>query len=225
MELISPLEAGEHLVILVASALLIVARLRGGTAPASRSTFLLSGALAGLPVVFGVLPAELELLIDGKEGVLEALTGGVLLALVVLGARRRSPWVLAGAAFLLLEEIDYGQLWLGFGSPPALLEAGSHSGNFNSHNLPVIEALWRLIPLLAVLALAGHRRWPVAVRRLADRLRLPRLDPGLLVGCATLILGTLGTWLLAGEERADEAAELAVVALVAVSWWSEEGER
>ncbi len=215
------LETGEHLVILLATAtLLVAARERG--ASTSRGTYLLVGAIAGLPVLLGLLPAGIEHLITGKEGVLEALTAGVLLALVVLGARVRSPWVVLGAALLLLEELDYGQSWLGFGSPAALEEAGSSSGNFNSHNLPVLEVLWRVVPLVVVVLLAARARWPAAARTLADRARLPELDPGLLLGLGTLAVGVLATWKLAGEGRADEAGELAIVSLVAVSWWSAE---
>jgi hypothetical protein len=218
----STLEAGEHLVILLATAILLVGGLRTRIGATPRATYLLIGAIAGLPVLLGVLPGTVEHMITGKEGLLEALTAGVLLALVVLGTRARSPWVLLGAGLLLLEELDYGQVWLGFGSPAALEEAGSSSGNFNSHNLPVFEALWRVVPLVAVVALATRERWPVALTLLADKVRLPRLDPGLLPGLAMLAVGVVATWRLAGEGRADEAGELAIVALVAVSWWSAE---
>lgn len=220
MDLVSPLDSGEHLVILVAFAILLVGWFRAHAGQARRTTYLLLGAMAGAPVIFSALPGDLELLICGKEGVLDALTGGVLLALVVLASGRRAPWVLAGALMLLLEEVDYGQWWLGYASPPVLAELGLHPGNFNTHNLPVVDALWRLLPLTVVGLLAARDRWPALLARQLDRLRLPRLAPGLFLGGATLIIGALATVVFAGEARADESVELAVVAVVAVSWWS-----
>ncbi len=220
MAIVSPLGMGEHLVIALASAVLLTSWLRARTGSMPQSVYVALGAVAALPLLLAPLPRGVELLLAGKEGVIEALTAGALLALGTLGVQRRAPWVAVGAGLLLLEEVDYGQMWLGFGSPAALAEVGSHSGSFNSHNLPVIEVLWRVIPLAAVLFLALRDHWPRALRGIADRLALPRLDGGLWAGVAALLVATLGTWALAGERRADESAELAVVCLVGMAWWS-----
>ena len=70
-----------------------------------------------------------------------------------------------------------------------------------------------------------HDSCAAAARTLGDRLRLPELDPRLVLGLTTLAGGVLATWGIAGEGRADEAGELAIVCLVAVSWWSAESSR
>lgn len=216
MDIISPLEVGEHYVILLACAVLVARWLRD-RAEVSPRAFVGAGACAALPVLLILAPGGVELLVAGKEGVLEAVTAGVLLALVVRGAAVRSPWMLIGAGLLLLEEIDYGQTLIGFSTPTALAEAGSRSGDFNSHNMPVIDALWRLIPLAGVATLGAAARWP-ALSAWVERVRLPRLDPRVFSGLAVLAVATLVTWWLAGETRADESAELAVVLLVALAW-------
>lgn len=213
----SPLEPGEHLVILVAVAILVVRWLRGRPAAVAPAAFLAAGALAAVPLLLAPLPGGVEPLLAGKEGVLEAITAGLLLALAVHAVRHRDPWVFVGAALLLLEEVDYGQEWR---LDARALDAGAAlgEGQLRSHHLPVVEALWRLVPLTAVSLLALRARWPRWLAPLASRVRLPRVLPGFLLGLLPLSVGAVATWALAGEGRADEAAELAVVTLVLLAW-------
>lgn len=211
MDLSSALEPGEHLVILLATAVLLASWLGAPRPSPPRSWFVAAGAVAALPVFFGVLPQPTALLVVGKEGVIEAATAGVLAGLVLHAVRHRLPWVGCGAGLLLLEEVDYGLLWAVASAPPDFLD-----GQFNTHNLPVIEALWRLVPLALVLLLAARGRWSVAWKARLAPLRLPRLEPHVPLGLATLLVGAVATWALMGEHVADESAELAAVLVVAL---------
>jgi hypothetical protein len=167
-----------------------------------------AAVLLPLPVVWTLGPDEL--LLTGKEGLLEAATEGLLLGLLIRAARARVWGLAGGAGLLLLEEIDYGQLFLGFPTPAWLLDH-SLSDRANLHNLPG-SLLWRLLPLGGALALS---RPALAARAPAW---LPRLQPGL--APAVLLALALGpaVMVLAGERRFDESAELAAVLLVTLAW-------
>jgi len=210
MDVSSTLEPAEHLVILLATAVLLASWLASPRPSPSKSWFVAAGAVAALPVLFGVLPQPIVVLVVGKEGVIEAATAGVLAGLVLHAARHRLPWVGCGAGALLLEEVDYGFLWASASAPPDFLD-----GQLNTHNLPVFEALWRLVPLALVLLLAARGRWPAAWEARVAPLRLPRLQPHVPLGLATLLVGAVATWALLGEHVADESAELAAVLVVA----------
>lgn len=175
-------------------------------------------ALLGLlPLLLSPVPA-VSAFVAGKEGLVELLTEGVLLALVVLSVRSRQPWILVGATLLFLEEIDYGQWFFDLPTPEVLGALGSKSGNLNTHNLPFVEVLWRLGPLLAVVALALRARWPQSLRAWAATARLPRLHPWLAGAAPLLHVCAFVSVLLLGDNRVDEARELGDVLLVALAW-------
>lgn len=206
----------EHVLGSLAVAVLIVnlwARPEGRT----RGWFVAAALLGLLPLLLA--PAQaLFAFIVGKEGLAEILTEGLLLALVVRALRERQPWIVVGAALLFLEEVDYGQ-WLFALPTPEILDAlGSKSGNLNTHNLPLVEILWRLGPLLAVVALALRARWPESLRSLAAEARLPHLHPWLAGAAPLLHACALVSAALLGDNRVDEARELGDVLLVALAW-------
>jgi len=211
MDLSSALEPGEHLVILLATAVLLASWLGAPRPSPPRSWFVAAGAVAALPVLFGVLPQPLTTLVVGKEGVIEAVTAGALAGVLLHAARHRMPWVGGGAGVLLLEEVDYGFLWASASAPPEFLH-----GQLNTHNLPVLEAMWRLVPLALVLLLAARGRWSPAWEARLAPLRLPRLQPHVPLGLGTMLVGAVATWALLGEHVADESAELAAVLVVAI---------
>lgn len=117
-----------------------------------------------------------------KEGPLEHLTHGVLLVallghlarLAVPGARRL-PHLFPALLCLvfLLEEIDYGQVYLGFDTPPLLRPLTGRSDHLNFHNTTIADAL---IPafygtyLIVLPLLARWERWRIWIRRI-------RLEP------------------------------------------------
>jgi len=166
--------------------------------------------LAPVPVVLLLGPDELW--ITDKEGLIEAVTAGLLLA-VALGGWWAGARVLSVAAgVLLLEELDYGQALLGFSTPEYLSALGSKSTHANLHNLPG-SSLWRLVPLAGLLALS---RPSIAAR--AARLGLPGFRPVVWQGVALMVVCAVCTGWFVGEDRLDESVELAAVALVWSSW-------
>jgi hypothetical protein len=145
----------------------------------------------------------------GKEGWLEVATEGVLLYGVGLGLLRRNPWIFLGAALLLVEELDYGQVLFGFQTPALLEQLGSRSDNLNFHNLPGIDGAWRWVPMLALLALALWPRPP---------LRLPKLHRATAWALGLTLALSVPTVLLAGGDLWNESFELALAALVLFGW-------
>lgn len=117
-----------------------------------------------------------------KEGPLEQLTHGVLLAavlghtirLAVPGAGRVAHLFPALLCLVfLLEEIDYGQVYLGFDTPPLLRPLTGRSDHLNFHNTAVADALLPAFygTYLIVLPLLAHwERWRTWARRI-------RLEP------------------------------------------------
>lgn len=172
------------------------------------------GALVALPIPVALVWPD-EALVTGTEGVLEAVTEGVLLALVVRGLRERSGWIAVPAAVLLAEELDWGQLVFGFRTPGWMAGLGSQSDQLNFHNLRGLDWLWEPLPLLVLVALAGATG---GVRRWADRLWLPVVDGSLRWGVASLVVLAGPCHWLAGGRRFDEASELVMVLLVWVCW-------
>lgn len=161
------------------------------------------------------LPIPLLLLGDdpawsGKEGWIEAATEGVLLYGLGLGIVRRNPWVALGAALLLLEEVDYGQLFFNDWPTPALLgELGSRSGRLNTHNIPGVDAAWRLVPALGLLGLSLWQR---------PRFGLPSLHRSTAVGLGLTLALSLPTLWLAGGDLWNESFELALATLAVLGW-------
>lgn len=206
----------EHVLGLLAVAVLIV---NLWERPEARTAgWFVGAALLGLlPLLLSPAPL-LSTFVAGKEGLAELLTEGVLLALVVRAARERQPWIVVGAALLFLEEVDYGQWFLALQTPEVLGELGSKSGNLNTHNLPFVEILWRLGPLLAVVALSLRARWPESLRGRAEAARLPRLHPFLAGAAPLLHVCALISAAILGDHRVDEARELGDVLLVTLAW-------
>ncbi len=183
------------------------------TLPRWRSRPGLATQLAALtvlaPVPF-VLASPEEALWTGKEGVIEAISEGLLLFAAGVAIARRNVWVAVGAALLLLEEIDYGQLFISaIPTPESLERMGSWSSNLNSHNLPFLGAAWRLVPLLAVLALS---------RMKAPPLGLPRLHPVTTWAVVSALALSVPAVLLSGGDRWNESFELGLVAVAVTGW-------
>jgi len=181
-----------------------------------------AGLVALLPIFFWPLPIAVDEFVTGKEGVIEVFTSGVLGALLVRAWQQRQPWVGAGAALLLLEELDYGQWIFAVATPQSLLDAGSRSGNLNSHNLPGMEVLWRMGPLLLCVALALRERWPPHWEARAVAARLPRLHVDFVMGSFILLLSGLATLIVTSDQHMDESGELAAAVLVALCWRARE---
>ena len=144
-----------HAIILSLVASALVAR----PLPSTRRASLLAGAMVACPLVGVVLPGNIDAFCFGKEGLLEAFTEGGLLAAIVLGTRSRAWWLVIPACILFLEEIDYGQLFLQFQTPAWLASLpDNRSTQVNFHNLPVTDALFRLVPLLGLFLLSWTQR-------------------------------------------------------------------
>jgi hypothetical protein len=188
----------------------------GGPVP---TTAVPAAALRWLPAMVLLpalpFPAPISRLLFGKEGIIEAITEGTLLALVVFALRHRL-WAFAAGTFVLLgEEWDWGQRLHGIPTPRVLLDWGSRSTQLNFHNVPPWDGLWRVVPLLLVVACARRPwRWN---EPLARRLGLPSFQRGLpLLLLLTLTLSVLA-WPVAGEFAVDEVAEAVLVVLAAAS--------
>lgn len=157
-----------------------------------------------------LVPALLPEAWSAKEGGLEAVTEGALLALVGLGLVRRNPWVALGALLLLLEELDYGQVLRPELSTPAILETlGSRSTRFNFHNIPGLDGAWRLLPMIALGWLSRVAAPPVG---------LPRLHRDTLLAVVVTLGLSLPAIFLVGDEVWNESFELALVAIAGVGW-------
>ncbi len=195
--------------------LLLVAVFGVRRAPTASTRVVLAAGLlilAPLPAVW--LQGPEERLVSGSEGVLEAVTEGLLLALLWHGVRNRQPWIACGAAVLFLEEIDYGQLWLGFATPEWWDALSDRSSQTNLHNIDGLDWLWRPFPMLAVLVLSRRPlRWS-RLESLMTRLRLPVLDRTLGWGLFAAVAGVWPVLMIAGDRRMNESLELALVALV-----------
>ncbi len=165
------------------------------------------------------LPIPLLLVDDpawsGKEGWLEAATEGLLLYGLGLGVARKNPWVIVGAALLLLEEVDYGQLFFDDWPTPALLaELGSRSTRLNSHNIPGLDGAWRWVPMIGLLVLSLWRR---------PRFGLPDLHRSTAVGLGLALALSAPTLWLAGGDAWNESFELALAALAVLGWAAARG--
>ncbi len=200
-----------HTTVMTATALLLLAALWHD----QRRGILLSclGAACVAPVLAVLFAGDTEAVL-GSEGMVEAITEGILLAILIRAIPLRSPWMVAAAALLLLEELDYGQVVFGFETPAFLIPPDSRSEKLNFHNA-WFAGLWRAVPIGGMLLLALPReRLPSWV----DHLRLPRFHRAAWLGVALAIPLALGvnTWL--GHRAADESFELAMVCLVCASW-------
>ncbi len=195
----SSLPAAWHVVVILVSAMALHASRRG--LPAWSAP--VAGALVLLPCAGLVLSPSLDLLVFGKEGVLEAATEGVLVALVVVALGRRVWWMAALACLLLLEEVDYGQIFLDFATPEWVGRVpGTWTPQLNFHNLPGAWLVWRVLPTAGLLWL-----WRRGV-----------FGPGTGLGVGLAALLSLPTIWLAGGEDWNESIELAQVAVVWVCW-------
>lgn len=200
-----------HLGVLLASA---VAALWVRWPPWSWKAIL--GGYAALVAVGWAVPGVGEVL-NGKEGVAEALTEGVLLAWCVGAVRARLPIAAVIGAVLLLEEVDYGQLFLRFPTPELVDRLSATSDAMNFHNAPWLDWIWRpgafgLVWALSVPRVREHRwlRRPVAWG-------LPTFRTLHCFFGYVLVLG-MGTALLLGGAVVDELHEAAMVCGAFALW-------
>lgn len=209
----SSLGVWEQAVIGVSVAVILVQRTRTGTVP--ERAVLGLGTVSLLPLPLLLAPEGAAAFIAGKEGVIEALTAGVLLAAAWL-ARQRRAWLFCAAALLILaEEFDFGQQFLSTpGAPAVEVSGGGPNGNFNVHDQRWLGRAFRLVPATGALLLSQRERWPAPLRRLAVLLGLPALHRRVGWGLLLALCGGVLVRQLGGEGVADEASELAVVAVV-----------
>lgn len=217
----SIMQPAEHLAAAAAVCVIVVALWPRDGGRTSRSILSLS-LIAALPVILAPLPQPIGSFVLGKEGLVEAVTAGLLGGVVWQAVRSRQGWLGLGAVAVLLEELDYGQWFSRLATPEWLAAAGSNTGNLNTHNLPYLGAAWRLVPLGACIALALRDRWPSSLDDLGERLHLPRLHASFAAAAPALLVLAGASALLASGDAADEAAELSAVALVALAWRAEE---
>ena len=108
-----------------------------------------------------------------KEGGIEGLTEGVLLAWVVIAVRVRMPLALVASAILLLEEVDYGQIFVGYPTPEFVKGLSEKTESMSFHSIPALDPLWRLGSFISVWCLSGRwARTPLVALKLA-RLGVP----------------------------------------------------
>jgi hypothetical protein len=179
---------------------------------------MVASVLSGLaPLLTKVLSTAWAIRVFGTEGVVEAVTEGILLWLVVTGVRRRAWWIAVPAAVLLGEELDWGFVFAPDASPapPAWLE--SRSTKLNFHNSALLGWLWKPLPMLAVVLL-GLRPWPRPLERLAQRLELPLLRRWVVLLLPLVVAVFAFTRHQVGERFADETLELGLISLVASAW-------
>ena len=166
---------------------------------------------ATAPLAALILPAAMPAAAAhyGVEGPAEQLTVVVLAALCARGALLGSPWLVLPAALLVLEELDWLQPWLGFGTPAWLLALSPRNDAANLHNIPGSDLLWRWLPVVAVCALA-RRPWPGALEAQARRVALPGMARHAPWTAAAMLPASLALIRLRGERVWDEALELAL---------------
>ncbi len=173
-------------------------------------TLWLAAALALLPLAAAPLGPEFVEVLLGKERAVEAVTEGLLLAAIARALLERR-WLLAAVAILFFgEEVDWGQLWFHFDTPEAVAWYPSRVSSFNFHNVGWSDPLWRLLPLASLAAMS----WPGIARRLG----LPPGPARTWLAVIALVAGTLVANLVVDGRVADEAMELAAVALVCAAW-------
>ncbi|MBL8615665.1 MAG: hypothetical protein JNM72_08680 [Deltaproteobacteria bacterium] len=193
----APLSPLVHLILAVGVAVLAPRLPRGGRWPLIAPLALGFAALAALPHPLGPT-------LGGTEGVGEALTVGLLLAIAARGWSALR-WISGAALLLVGEELDWLQPLLGYPTPPVLAALGSRTTAANVHNLPVLGGLWRVVPLAGLL-LSCLKRHP----------KLPPLSKW--TGAVALVLFAA---LIAGGGKAralDEAVELGLVLAVWLGW-------
>jgi hypothetical protein len=210
----SSLPAGAHLALLLLIALIVVVR---APSLSSRAIFA-AGMLVLLPIPIVLLMGPGESLLSGSEGVLEAITEGLLLCMVWRGSKERDLWLAIGAGVVFLEEIDYGQLWLSFATPDWLNSLSVRSSQANFHNIDGLDWIWRPLPMLAVLIFSRRPLSWKAIETFLTRVRLPVLDRRIVWGLLVAVAAIWPTMAMAGERRMNESLELALVALVFVAW-------
>lgn len=200
-----------HLVVLLLAACAFVLWLRR---PAPRFGAVGTVLVAFLPVLSAPFLGPWQTAILGTEGAVEAVTEGGLLALLGWAVLVRNPWMVVGAAWFLLEEIDYGQYFLSFETPGFAWLDGSRTDRLNFHNGP-LSIVWRAVPLGVVLFSAVRAERVVAWR---ERWRFPAFGATAWTGGALAIVLAFAVAAWLGERIADEAFELAMVSLVCATW-------
>jgi hypothetical protein len=179
------------------------------------------GTYAGVLGISWLLPQVGDVLVS-KEGVVEALTEGVLLAWCVGAVRARMPIAAVLGAVLLLEEVDYGQLFLRFSTPDPVANLSPTSDAMNFHNLPAIDWVWRPLAFCVV--------WALSVARIRDHRWVQRavgwgLPTFTTLHCffgGVLLLGGATGFLLGGPV-VDELHEAAMVCGAFALWQQRPG--
>ena len=189
-----------HAVLLVLTTVLLCWK----AVPRSPAGCRVAGALVILPVVGLVLPEAIDRFLFEKDGLIEAVTEGALLPAVLRAARQRKWLLLLCTGLLLLEEVDYGQLFWEFPTPDWVRDLpANRSDRLNFHNVPMLGGLFRLAPLL----LLGLPCLQARTFRCAG---LKGILVAVLLSPITVCIRSTGVW--------DESIELALVAVAWVSW-------
>ncbi len=178
--------------------------------------FAVVGTVAAAYLLFLSVPALVPLRsrMLGTEGLAEAVTEGAVLAVLVRAIAVRNPWMIVGAALILVEELDYGQVLLGFQTPEFLVPDGSNSTQLNYHNT-YLSGVWRIVPTAAVLLLSIRSQ---RLNGIIERWRLPTFHRFSWAGLVLALGLTVGIHAWLGHRIADEAFELAMVSLVYAAW-------
>jgi hypothetical protein len=123
----------------------------------SRSLYSL---LLGIPLLFvpQLLPEPGPRWL-GTEGPAEALTEGLLFGFLLRAARARDGWAFIATFLVLGEELDWGQVLLGFDTPEWARQVESRSDRLNFHNLGWTDALWKPIPVLLIFVRASFPKF------------------------------------------------------------------
>ena len=187
-------------------------RLSPAQTAAPEKVIVAAGLATFLPLLTLVISPPNRNLVIGTEGIIEAITAGLLLATVGLALRFRLPLLALGAFLILLEELDYGMPLYGYPDPAVMQSYGLLPRRFNFHNAAG-QGLWRVVPFVIMLLLSRPR-----VYALARRLALPNLHPQTWYALPVMFIGGFATWYWLGPRAVDESVELALVGVFLSGW-------
>ncbi len=173
----------------------------------------LFGLLLGIPLLFlpQLVPEPAPRWL-ATEGPAEVLTEGLLFGFLLRAARVKDGWAAIAALLVLGEELDWGQVLLGFDTPAWVHQFESRSDRLNFHNLGWTDALWKPIPVLIILARASFPQF------FPEQLRLPRFHSRTGLALLCLLPGLALARSLGDPRTTNELGELALVLWVLLAW-------